>query len=234
MTEDQPDITQSILQNIRGVEFFLVSFCTFSGLQGTLATFSGEKPMFLRERFSNTYTTWSYFWARSLANLPFELIYPSIPVVIVFYGIGMNNNRAPDNFLLMLLIINALYFCAASYGLFYSAVIPKLEVAMALVPVLIIPFMMLSGFFRDLDQVSKVFYPLEYLSPFRYGFQASMLNEFTGKPYRKDLENSYIPNSLEANLYILLGLGVFLRFIAFVMMYYISNPKRPKINRPVV
>ena len=97
----------------------------------------------------------------------------------------------------MLLVINALYFCAASYGLFYSAVIPKLEIAMALVPVLIIPFMMLSGFFRDLDKVSKIFYPLEYLSPFRYGFQAIMLNEFTGKPYHDKLEESYIPQTLE-------------------------------------
>jgi hypothetical protein len=141
----------------------MVSFTTFSGIQGTLA------------RFSNTYTTWSYFWARSLANLPFELIYPTLPAVIIFWGIGLNNN-SPDNFIVLVLIINAIYFCGASYGLFYSAIIPKLEVAMALVPVLIIPFMMLSGFFRDLDQVSKVFYPIEFLSPFRYGFQACMLN----------------------------------------------------------
>jgi ABC-type multidrug transport system permease subunit len=117
-------------------------------------------------------------------------------VIIVFYGIGMNNNSEPDNFLVLLIIINALYFCSASYGLFYSALIPKLEIAMALVPVLIIPFMMLSGFFRDLDQVSKIFYPLEYLSPFRYGFQACMLNEFHEKPYRAKLEDSYIPHTL--------------------------------------
>jgi len=92
MIEPDPDIHQSILQSIRGVVFFLVWFITISGLQGSFATFSGEKSIFLRERFSNTYTTWSYFWARSLANLPFELIYPSLPVIIVFYGIGMNNN----------------------------------------------------------------------------------------------------------------------------------------------
>jgi ABC-type multidrug transport system permease subunit len=52
---------------------------------------------------------------------------------------------------------------------------------MALVPVLIIPFLMLSGFFVSLDSIPKVFYPLEYISPFRYGFQANMLNEFNNK-----------------------------------------------------
>lgn len=166
-----------------------------------------------------------------MANLPFELIYPTVPAIIVFYGIGLNNNE-PENFLVLLLIINVLYFCAASYGLFYSAVIPKLEIAMALVPVLIIPFMMLSGFFRDLDQVSKVFYPLEYLSPFRYGFQACMFNEFTGKPFRRQLEKDYIPDSLMMNLIVLGGLGILLRVVAFVMMYLISNPKRPEIHAP--
>jgi hypothetical protein len=46
---------------------------------------------------------------------------------------------------------NACYFCSASYGLLYAALIAKLETAMALVPVLIIPFMLLGGFFIDLD-----------------------------------------------------------------------------------
>lgn len=48
---------------------------------------------------------------------------------------------------------------------------------MALVPVLIIPFMLLGGFFINLDDVNDirvVFYPIMYLSPFKYGFQAIM------------------------------------------------------------
>jgi hypothetical protein len=74
-------------------------------------------------------------------------------------------------------MVNAVYFCSASYGLLYAALIPKLETAMALVPVLIIPFMLLGGFFINLDNVTDVrviFYPIMYLSPFKYGFQGGM------------------------------------------------------------
>lgn len=74
-------------------------------------------------------------------------------------------------------MVNAVYFCSASYGLLYAALIPKLETAMALVPVLIIPFMLLGGFFINLDNVSDVrviFYPIMYLSPFKYGFQGGV------------------------------------------------------------
>lgn len=81
--------------------------------------------MFLRERFSNTYSTLSYFWARSLANLPFELVYPTVPSIIIFWGVGLNHNSS-WNFLFNIAIVNSVFFCAASYGLFYSAVIPKL------------------------------------------------------------------------------------------------------------
>lgn len=75
------------------------------------------------------------------------------------------------------LISNGVYFCSASYGLVYAALIPKLETALALVPVLIIPFMLLGGFFINLDQytdVRVIFYPIMYLSPFRYGFQGGI------------------------------------------------------------
>lgn len=41
-TTDKDDINQTgLIQNARGVVFFLVSFCTMTGIQGTLNTFSG-------------------------------------------------------------------------------------------------------------------------------------------------------------------------------------------------
>jgi hypothetical protein len=48
---------------------------------------------------------------------------------------------------MMNLICILTYWAGASYGLFLSVMIPKMELAMALVPVLIIPLMVLGGFF---------------------------------------------------------------------------------------
>ena len=98
-----------------------------------------------------------------------------------------------------------------------------------MIPVLIIPFMMLSGFFISLDEVPKVFIPLEYLSPFRYGYQGIIMNEFYGKKYLEEL--IFIPPTILLNIVALLGLGISLRFLSLIAMYVISNPKRPKINQ---
>ena len=78
----------------------------------------------------------------------------------------------------ILCVVNCTYFLSASYGLFYGVLIPKLETAMALVPVLIIPFMLLGGFFinlTDKTDIRVIFYPFMYPSPFKYSFQAIMI-----------------------------------------------------------
>lgn len=82
------------LQNIRGVVFFLVASNAFGGIQGTLATFSIERPVFLRERFSKSYKTFNYFIARTAINFPFEVVYPSVGVIIVYWATSFGQQTA--------------------------------------------------------------------------------------------------------------------------------------------
>jgi hypothetical protein len=65
------NIDNNQFQNVKGIIFFLVSSNSFAGMQGTLATLSGERPVFLRERYSKVYSTLSYFLARTSTNFPF-------------------------------------------------------------------------------------------------------------------------------------------------------------------
>ena len=74
---------------MRGVCFFLVSQNAFGGIQGTLATFSLERPVFIRERFSKSYSAITYFLARTGCNFPFELVYPTVGASIVYWATGM-------------------------------------------------------------------------------------------------------------------------------------------------
>jgi ABC-type multidrug transport system permease subunit len=62
------------------------------------------------------------------------------------------------------------YAYGVSQGLLISVIIPKVEVATALVPAFIIPFMVLGGFFVNQQDIPYVFYPFEYISMFKYGF----------------------------------------------------------------
>lgn len=52
---------------------------------------SAEKPVFLRESFNKTYSTSAYFWGRTLSELPFHFLFPTILVSVVYYAIGLND-----------------------------------------------------------------------------------------------------------------------------------------------
>ena len=118
----------------------------------------------------------TYFIGRTGINFPFELLYPTAGLVIIYWATDFGAQTVTEMFKLIV-VENGIYFGAASYGLIYAALIPKLQTAMALVPVLIIPFMLLGGFFINLEDyhdIRVIFYPIMYLSPFRYGFQAGI------------------------------------------------------------
>lgn len=132
-----------------------------------------------------------------------------------------------------MLSINATYFYAVSVGLLYSAAIPKLEHAMATIPIIIIPMNLLSGFFLNLDNyndIRVIFYPLVYLSPFKYGYQAGMI---ILKDFFPSFSNdfNFKPNTYELNILVLFGLAVVFRILACIIMIIRSNPKRPKVKK---
>jgi len=59
------------LQSRDGILFFITILNCLSSFLGSLYTFTAEKSIFLRERASNTYSVSPYYWAKSLAELPF-------------------------------------------------------------------------------------------------------------------------------------------------------------------
>lgn len=157
--------------------FFLATMSAFSSIQGSIATFSIERPLFLRERLNKSYSVGPYFWGKNLAEFPFHVLYPILTIVITYFSIGLNDSSAKYFFILNAAMI-CTFFYGTSYGLMISVIIPKMEVAMALVPILVIPFMVLGGFFVNSNNIPKYLIWIEYVSMFKYGFQAAVLNEF--------------------------------------------------------
>ncbi len=108
--------------------------------------------------------------------MPLDLFMPFLFLIIFYFPVHLVNKAAP--FFWALLITEDVYFVSAAYGLLLSALLKDIEVVMALVPVVIIPLMLVGGFFSNLNNVPKLFYPLEYISMFKYGYQAYIQNNY--------------------------------------------------------
>lgn len=67
---------------------------------------------------------------------------------------------------------------SSSYGLVLSTLFKDASVVMALVPALIIPLLLVGGFFAPLSQVHDFYRVFEYISMFKYGFQSMVESQF--------------------------------------------------------
>ncbi len=68
-----------------------------------------------------------------------------------------------------------LYVCAGSFALIVSVMVPDRQLAVAMTPVLVVPFMLFAGFFVSSDNIPAFLIEFQYMSFFKYGYQALML-----------------------------------------------------------
>ena len=83
-------------------------------------------------------------------------------------------------FFIFLAVLILLYCAAGSYALIISTIFSDKQLAVTLTPVLIIPFMLFAGFFVNQNNIPIWLIEFQYLSFFKYGYQALMINEYQG------------------------------------------------------
>jgi len=150
---------------------------SFNAIQNVILIFPDERPVFLREVNNNMYNVGPYFWAKIISELPFALLTPSIFGVIVYFTVALNPGI--EHFLLFLATLILIYNASSGYSLIISASFSDKQLAVTLTPVLIIPFMLFAGFFVSASSIPWFLKEFEYLSIFKYGYQALLLNQFT-------------------------------------------------------
>merc|ERR1712224_843669 len=90
-------------------------------------------------------------------------------------------------FPLFLIILFLIYNASGGYALILGTIFSDKQLAVTLTPVLIIPFMLFAGFFVNQAQIPSFLIVFQYLSIFKYGYQALMLNEY------QDLTSKELP-----------------------------------------
>lgn len=154
--------------------------CSFNAIQNVILIFPDERPVFLREANNNMYKIGPYFWAKISSELPFSIAMPSVFGCIVYFAVGLTPRAG--NFFAFLLTLILIYNCASGYSLIISATFSNKQVAVTLTPVLIVPFMLFAGYYVASKDIPYWLREFEYLSIYKYGYQALMHNEFDYNP----------------------------------------------------
>lgn len=107
---------------------------------------------------------------------------------------------------------------------------------MTLTPVLIIPFMLFAGFFVNQANIPKFLIVFQYLSIFKYGYQALMENEYqdlgpeqlpcleaSGQDQCDPLGEFASPQTLEQSIWAIVAMYVGCYFISWMIMISLSR-----------
>lgn len=174
----QQDMDQKGIQNVNGALFVLLTNLSFGNIFAVVNIFCSELPIFKREHYGGMYRVDAYFIAKQLVDLPLYLVEPVILTSILYWMVGLN----PDvlRFITACGIVLLVTQVVLSVGYFLSCLSPNVDVALAIAPVVIIPFMLFGGFFLNSDSVPVWLSWLKWVSWFIYSYEALLVNQWSG------------------------------------------------------
>ncbi|KJE97893.1 hypothetical protein CAOG_07972 [Capsaspora owczarzaki ATCC 30864] len=178
---------QASVQNRTGALFFVATNTVMTGTMGVMTVFSVEKVVFMREFSSRYYKLLPYFASKIMVELPFHVLFPLLYVGILYFMIGFQ--ATASKFFIMAFTTVILANCGAGLGLLIGCMVSDIAVAMAVVPMVLLPLMIFSGLFLNLNDTPYEFYWVPYISPIRYAYGAFLNNEMDGLVFSCTLPN---------------------------------------------
>ena len=157
----------------RGAIVFVTMNTMFSSSQPMLLVFPQERPVFIRERISGTYSTFAYVLAKTSVDVPAGLAQSALAMLGCYWTIGFNGN-------IIYLIGTLTLLCAvsSSLSLLLGAAANNAQEAVNLSPVLFIPQLIFSGFIIPTQNIPVWMRWLQWTAPFKYTLGLGLLIDF--------------------------------------------------------
>lgn len=160
------------VQSNAGCLFFIAMFNIFSGMMPTILTFPLEMSVFVREHLNYWYSMKSYYFAKTVADIPFQVVMTLGYVVGVYYLTSQPMEWERFGMVIIVAILTSLV--GQSYGLLVGAAF-DITNGVFLGPISAIPMVLFSGFFCNLNDLPTYMHWLSYGSFLRYSFEGTVV-----------------------------------------------------------
>lgn len=168
--------TEAEVADQMGLIFFIAIFWGMFPLFTAIFTFPQERAMLTKERASDLYRLSSYFMARTLGDLPLDLVMPTIFVIIVYFMTNLELTFAA--FFLTLLTVYLNVVTSQGLGFLIGAALMEVKQATTLASIIMLAFMLTGGFFVQNIPVWMSW--LKYLSFNYYNFRLITKVQYSG------------------------------------------------------
>jgi len=149
-----------------------------NGIFNSLTNFPAERAVLMKERASGSYRVSAYFIAKTTSEIPVEMIYPTIYVIISYWmaGLAANGGKFLANWLTIVLSM----LTAQSVGLTISAAVMDFKKSIVVASVGMLGLMLISGFYVNGNNLPVWIKWVQYLAFMKYSYAVVAQIEFTG------------------------------------------------------
>ncbi|KAI3686273.1 hypothetical protein L1987_79947 [Smallanthus sonchifolius] len=165
------------IQDQSGLLFFYTGFWGFFPLFQAIFTFPQEREMLAKERSSGMYRLSSYFFSRSIGDLPLELVLPTFFLVVTYWMAGLKPNFVSFLYALGALLLSVLV--SQGLGLALGGLVMDLKKATILGSVIMLTFTLAGGYY--VQHVPVFISWIKYISISLYTYKLLI-----GSQYEKD------------------------------------------------
>ncbi|CAG0880061.1 unnamed protein product [Darwinula stevensoni] len=164
------DDASRVYNNLSAI-LFTKFFLMFSSMLSTILTFPLEMPVLVRETMNSWYNPITYYLAKTIIDIPFQIIFTLCYLVIVYFI--TSQPLSTERFLMYFAICAYVSLISQTMGLLIGAAF-KIQTAVFVGPVCSVPLFLFSGFFLSVKAMPQYYTWISYLSFMRYIYEGSM------------------------------------------------------------
>lgn len=157
------------IYNLKGFAFLLSNNISFSSSSSVIMQMPLQVPVFKRELANNMYSPTVYFLARFLSHMILQTIYPLTFVLVVFWGLSIDESFENFGWFVLYALLLNLVNCGQGY--LCGVLSDDEQVAQQLNTFAILLFMLTSGGLGSAADFPSFINWLSYVSPQRYACQ---------------------------------------------------------------
>ena len=222
------------IQDRIGILFFIsVFYGAFNPSFQAIFNYPPERAVLQRERAEGSYYFSAYFIAKTIADLPFQVMWVILFIVIPYWMAGLRGE--PERFIAAIIILFVGSFSGSSFGLMMTGIFKDVRHAITAATVTLLSMLFLGGFYVDLERIPIWIRWAQYLSFVKFGFDSLLINEFEGRTFTQDpdfdsqwtgtpitgeeiLQGFSLLEDVYINVLILFGYGLLFRTFAYLTL----------------
>ena len=190
---------------------------------------TGDLKVFDRERADRIYDVLSYVSAQFISQLPFNILFPTVFSVIMYFMIGLRTDDLAINLFRFVLANVLAHFVVVAYSLFCCAFARDFATASLIANSLFTFFSFSAGYFIQLDSIPPGLKWTSYWSFLTWEFRLMASNEFSNNVYTcSDIGQPCLGNDVLYSLgipvdyYIWPIIGLVLNYVGFTLVAIIT------------